>query len=227
MNTHSKRLRDFLATQKYHHTNENLRAILRGLDIKPEDYALMVGGSGDQAFAVLEHAKKVLAVDISAYQVDYIKKQARSIEIGDYKNFWLRRQGGGGDPFNRSGGEPYLNKDRIDKIRKKLSFLEIREADIIDVCLSENGFDKVYLSNAINHLPDVLIPKLKVISNSMPLGGLLYASNREIIADSCVPGSGFEITQQPNMIEDHSWDSIVLRKTHEPEPITELESALL
>ena len=72
-------------------TNEDLPSVVRGLDVGPEDYILVIGGSGDQAFALLEYAERVLAVDIEQYQVTRMQKQAKSLEIGDYETFLRRR----------------------------------------------------------------------------------------------------------------------------------------
>ncbi|MCX6774504.1 MAG: hypothetical protein NTY99_00220 [DPANN group archaeon] len=47
---------------EYFQTNEDLASIVRGMNVKPTDYILAVGGSGDQAFALLEYAKRVKIV---------------------------------------------------------------------------------------------------------------------------------------------------------------------
>ena len=61
-------------TQIYARTNEDLTAIVKGLDVNPADYILAVGGSGDQAFALLENAKRVLAVDAEDQQVCHMRQ---------------------------------------------------------------------------------------------------------------------------------------------------------
>src|SRR3989344_8254855 len=117
-------------------TNENLLAIVRGLDVSINDYILVVGGSGDQAFALLEYARKGLAVDINQTQVNYIIEQAKSLTKRDYESFLRRRLGEPWPIF--TSPEPsleelfqiektltnYFDENRLDKIRNRLNRLE-------------------------------------------------------------------------------------------------------
>ena len=75
----------------YKKTNENLPCIIRGLDVQPNDYILAVGGSGDQALALLEYAERVLAVDIETRQVTHMKNQIDALSLGDYEVFIKKR----------------------------------------------------------------------------------------------------------------------------------------
>lgn len=168
--------------REYAATNENLNAIVLGLDVNSKDYILSVAGSGDQAFALLENAGKVLAVDIEHRQCNYIRGQVRCLADGDYEGFLRRRLMKDGKleylfEFERSSGTKYFDKKRLDRTRKKVSYLEIREANILDVCQNERGFNKIYLSNSLIGHPDELGPKLQIVSDSIPVGGLVYASN--------------------------------------------------
>jgi len=208
--------------QTYARTNENLVSIVKGLDVGPEDYILAVGGSGDQAFALLEYVGKVLAVDIEQYQVSRMLKQAESLRYGDYESFLRRRmryyKNKGLDglfELEKKSGTGYFDKERLDRIREKLPTLDIRKADILDVCQNENGFTKVYLSNALTGHHDELGPKLKLISQSIPLEGLVYASNG-ITINEALNETGFIIdrflSRITYFIGDSNWDPIVLRK---------------
>ena len=47
----------------YSSTNESLEGVVAGLDVKPKDRIIAVGGCGDQAFALLENVGKVIVVD--------------------------------------------------------------------------------------------------------------------------------------------------------------------
>jgi hypothetical protein len=196
----------------YKKTNENLEAIVKGLNIKPNDYILAVGGSGDQPFALIEYAEKVLAVDINGYQIRRMHRQNESLKIDDYESFWKRR-----------GSKDYFNQEKLEAIRKKLSGLEIRKADILNVCQNENGFNKIYLSNALNGHRDELGPCLSIVSRSIPLGGLVYASNGTIIKRA-ISETGLFIDEHLNillfLIEDRKWDPLVLRKLSEPKIVS-------
>lgn len=213
---------------KYSCTNENLKTIIRGLDVKPDDYVLMVGGSGDQALAVLEYAGKVLVVDVDPLQAYNMMERVIFIKNGDYKRFWNERRGF----WSGSDGMGYFIKERLDRIRGKIQLIDIREADILDVCQEENGFNKVYLSNALDGHSDELGPRLKVISQNIPFGGLVYASNGETIYGALdrtglvIDEDLVDIVLHPEF-QDAGWHPIVLRKIHESEPLTALERAFL
>ena len=74
----------------YQCTNESLKAIVAGLDVSPDDNLLVVGGSGDQAFALLEFAVKgkVTAVDNAPQQIDFIRQKVEALQRGDYESFF-------------------------------------------------------------------------------------------------------------------------------------------
>jgi len=200
----------------YLRTNENLETIVAGLAVKPDDYIVAIGGSGDQAFALLEYVKRVLAVDISQRQITHMKKQVACLEEKDYVTF-----------FKRRGDRKYFDTGRLGNIREKLSGLEIRKADIFDVCMNERGFNKVYLSNALSGHPDELRPCLSIISQSIPIEGLVYASNG-ININGALDGTGLAIDKHLAhlifFLEDRNWDPIILRKLNEPTTSNEIFS---
>jgi len=144
----------------YTHTNESLDAIIAGLDIKQGDLILAVGGSGDQAFAMLEYAKSLLiVVDKNKHQIDYIAKRIelmkkgfynKSLKIGELgiqdgicrgtRNYELMK-------FNIEKRNKYfLQKGRLDRIRENLGYVSLVNADIFSVL--GWGNQKLYLSNA-------------------------------------------------------------------------------
>lgn len=182
-------------------TNEDLPSIVRGMDVRPLDYILAVGGSGDQAFALLEYAQRVKAVDLEHYQVHHIREQAKSITEGDCESFWTRR-----------GEIGYFDRDRVGRLKHKILFFEVAEDDIVNVCQAENGFNKVYLSNAVKGHPDELTLRLRAICQNLPDQGLIYASNGETIHDA-LNGSGFVLDEVLTARTlDENWHPIVLRK---------------
>ena len=60
-------------------SNENPAAIIAGLDVHSEDHVLTVGGSGDQAFALLERAGAVIVTDNNPAQIAFIRQRASSL----------------------------------------------------------------------------------------------------------------------------------------------------
>jgi len=211
----------------YARTNEDLDSIVRGLNVSPRDYIIAVGGSGDQAFALLENARRVLTVDIEYEQVNHIKQQATSLIRGDYYNFLMRKLGDFSPIFlfpkadiqeliknEMSQGTKYFNQERLDRIRRKIFALEVREADILDVCQTERGFNKVYLSNVLEGHPDELEGKLKLVAQNLPIEGLIYASNGQTIVNA-LNGCGLMFDEVLTAkTRDENWHPIILRKTH-------------
>lgn len=109
----------------YSHTNENLRSVVSGLDLNDDDRVLSVLGSGDQAFAFLEYAKHVVAVDTSNVQIDYAIKRAEQLRTGDFKGFLKSKQEGTQDSvifdsFNVNFGRyVFKKKKRLFQAEKK------------------------------------------------------------------------------------------------------------
>ena len=73
---------------EYISTNENLDAIVLGMDVNSNDRILAMGGSGDQAFALLEKAGSVTVVDRNSAQIWYIKQRAELIRQKAYEFFF-------------------------------------------------------------------------------------------------------------------------------------------
>jgi len=204
-------------------TNEALQAILEGLEVKPEDYILAIGGSGDQAFAILEYAKRVLAVDYDGYQVRYIKSQAKSLRVGNYKKFLERREQDSSG--YRGQNEGYFEaRGRLDRIRERLPDLEIRKAEIRELCKHKNSFNKLYLSNAYGYHDSWLDDDFLVVTMHIPLYGLVYVSNGIEIQDKekLLSKSGLTIHKKLNdskLKKDEKWTPLILRKIVKPKPL--------
>ena len=122
------------------HTNESLEAIVRGMDVKPKDRILAVCSSGDQAFALLEKAGYVKAVDNEEEQVRYAQRRRKMLKERLIKRFF---------PYGRGfENKNYFSKERIAKLVKKTRYLKITNADIFMEDEGLDNFNKVYLSNA-------------------------------------------------------------------------------
>ncbi len=159
-------------------TNESIDSIIVGLDLSKDDNVLAVGGSGDQAFACLEHVNSVALVEINSSQREFIKNRLRLLEQGD-KELFVWPYGNGtdnNDTFKQlrqvfevnthcgrknSRNNYFLDGETFEKIRNNSTGLKLLgPSDIGDVIFNpsfnkgDNGeciINKVYLSNILNY----------------------------------------------------------------------------
>ncbi len=160
-------------------TNENLEAIILGLDPQPDDVVLAVCGSGDQAFAILEYVESVVAFDISTAQINFAIQRKRALGEGNYTRFLcLDELSGHSGQEVRSRKKYFLKEGRLERIRRKLDSLLFRVGDITNAFFGEaTQYSKVYLSNILtdsdflfNSPPRVL----SAISANLSTGSLVY-----------------------------------------------------
>lgn len=181
----------------YYYTNESLRGIISGLDLSKEDSVLAVAGSGDQAFAFLEFARQVKAVDVSPVQIEFMRKRIEALKAGNYGKFLMAWGiGYNGEIISVKPEEAFLNyfmgerikyfsqdyPQRLERIRANLENLVIaRPANILKVAQRESGFSKVYLSNVFGYNGDEsdmeVTRILRNIATNLPTGGLIYLAN--------------------------------------------------
>jgi hypothetical protein len=181
----------------YSSTNENLEGLIAGLDVKPEDIILAVGGCGDQAFALLEIAGRVIVADSNSSQIELIRKRAKLLQDEDYQRFLNVEEVGSADgcfsgehmpqmiQANKKRRYIYFSSEgRLEMIRKNLGNLEIREpVDIIEVSKSTEH-NKIYLSNILGFgelFCDVTV--LKDIAQHLPQNGLVYVANHNDLCE--------------------------------------------
>lgn len=198
----------------YQCTNESLKAIIAGLDVSPEDNLLVVGGSGDQAFALLEFAGKgkVTAVDNAPQQIDFIRQKAEALQIGDYESFFRidnkemcnligPRNEENASIYDRieidgrlreEKKRQYFEEDgnRLERIRRNLGNLVVLPpANIVGIARRKQGHSKIYLSNALGYCntikEDLLRIVLDEISQNLPKNGLIYVTNHDELFYGC------------------------------------------
>lgn len=198
----------------YQCTNENLKAIIAGLDVSPEDSLLVVGGSGDQAFALLEFAEKgkVTAVDNAPQQIDFIRQKVEALQRGDYESFFRVDNKGICNligPRNEENASiydrieiderlreekkrQYFEEDgnRLERIRRNIGNLVVLPpANIVRIACRERGHSKIYLSNALgyhnNMKEDSLRIVLEEVSQNLPKNGLIYVTNHDELFYGC------------------------------------------
>ena len=176
---------------RYTFTNENLAAIMEGLDVTEGDRILAVGGSGDQAFAMLEVADRVGVIDTNPTQLEFIYRRAVLLAANDYDGFLRSTEEGMCDDvfdWSHIGGRPneeyFLEPERLRRIRSKLNRLEfLKPRNIMGLGPIIQGYNKVYLSNANIAQKGYKWLRLGAISAELPMWGLMYfADNGELNA---------------------------------------------
>ncbi len=169
-------------------TNESLDAIVNGLDPREDDRVLAVAGSGDQAFACLENAGSVKAIDYSKPQLQLVNDRAEVLRMEDHESF-LSLGTESADAVDRDLllglRDDYFLADsyRLRNISKKTDSLEIAYGDIFAEALG-SSFSKIYLSNVIGFCGDESGSKLKgapsffrSLSETLPSGGAVYIAD--------------------------------------------------
>lgn len=147
----------------YYYTNESLDAIVKGIKPNREDDIIAICGAGDQAFALLEHANSVIAIDCDARQVAYAKARAEALRQGNYDGFFPEVEEGKITlERDRDTAMKYFSrrtlferilrkKPRLERIRSKLNNLEFWEKSLQEFVMDiqSRKYSKAYLSNAL------------------------------------------------------------------------------
>ena len=177
---------------RYSITNESLSAIMEGLQIQQGDRVLAVCGSGDQAFAMLELADRVVAFDCREEQVEFALYKLKLLERGEFEEFRaiddirLRAK-------TRFTRRDYFTTERLERIREHAGRLETEVANLYSLplrFLGLNAYTKLYLSNAWAHSAgvenfevednDFLAATLNRVLRSLCIGGLLYVTETRL-----------------------------------------------
>ncbi|MFA5887977.1 MAG: hypothetical protein WC852_04680 [Candidatus Nanoarchaeia archaeon] len=167
----------------YPYTNESLDAVVKGLDVQSSDDIIGVLGSGDQAFAMIEYANSVLAVDNNKVQVAYAQERKAMLREGNIERFLhpecLPEITGKYKGHMDSIVDYFSQPGRLERIRQKLDLLEIKKtANVLDK-MKEGRFSKAYLSNIIGFNGFMIKPNaqkafVKELANRLRMPGLIY-----------------------------------------------------
>ncbi len=218
----------------YSVTNENLTATVQGLDLNSKDSVLAVGGSGDQAFAILEFARRVIAIDTETAQLEFMKKRFEALKEGDYERFLQEetnsimdcldyRRKEQAETYKASRRKYFLENERLGKIRDKIGSITFEYGDILKIARTRRDFSKIYLSNTLgwDNLPyedwePDTIEILREISINLRKNGLIYISNFHKKNDTKFPNElkiDEDLTKKVQELEKDSWcHPCVLRK---------------
>lgn len=169
---------------KYSITNENLEAILFGLDFQKKDKVLSIGGSGDLAFLILPLVNSVEICDISEKQINFMNQRYKFLKKQTYEKFL--------NPIEKGACSKNKNKKRTE-IFKRIKLLEIekniekfklyKKPESIFKFIKKNPhkFNKIYLSNSITYgfTPNIkrYFENLEIISSNSKNGTLIYVSD--------------------------------------------------
>ena len=173
-------------------TNESLEAIMAGLEPTDGDSVLSVGGSGDQAFALLENAATVYVVDNSKSQLDYIRRRTRLLANGNFRRFLEDPKTlGSCSLFNTGVSEKvkkernsYFSRERLGRIRAKVENLRVLgPMELTRAIRFMPGLTRLYLSNALEYgkkLQEFSADSaLRSIARNLQPGSLIYVSNHD------------------------------------------------
>jgi len=191
----------------YYVTNENLEAIMLGLDIQEGDRVLAICGSGDQALAMLENGAEVVAVDKVRAQLVYAREQVKLLRQGNFDGFLNPPQDDHTSCFYQNRKEYFSCHGRLEKIRSNLGRISFIEGNIF--CLGDGTisivqgpgerilpalksflwnvaktilqkpFTKIYLSNAVDlSYFDVDSYSIGQLMDRLVSGGLIYQTCR-------------------------------------------------
>ena len=196
---------------KFTFCNESLPSIIAGLDPQKEDAILAIGGSGDQAFALLEFGCRVYVIDYDNSQINFIKSVFQILKNRDFDSFIYRENNDkisqfikeriGVDMFEQRNTY-FNNQERFNKICSNLDNLTIIEpAQSIFDFLEQNHssknslmFSKIYLSNIFTTMSNYrkdgskgeydfqdFPNSLSIIGLNILEGGLIYFADGDVI----------------------------------------------
>ena len=162
----------------YCKSNENLLAIVAGLNLKNEQSkVLSICGSADQAFLLNCFFSEVKAVDILEKQVEFAKKRINYFKKGDFEKFNYSEIGHYDFPRNEH------NRNRImkwvyHKLKQKEMRVEFEMVDIFEeVENNGNGYNLIYFSNCFMENYEGFTSKLERLGEFIKDECLLYFSN--------------------------------------------------
>lgn len=218
-------------------TNENLDSINLGLDASREDYILSICGSGDQAFALIEKAGNVLAIDMNPNQVEYARRRAELLMQKRYVEFLELPNDIEYDDTRYLNRNAYFSQPgRLDNIRSRLRNLRFQVASLNEY-MGYSNFKKVYLSNALTFMDaktnntekEMLLSKLVV---DLPLGALVYVTSTQGMPEHIDSNENIIFEEEKNLTKaarekETTWTShgpVVYRKIGKPSK-TDFEKA--
>jgi len=165
-----------ISSKTQNSTNESIEAIIIGLDVQSGDKILAIGGSGDQAFAMIGKGAIITTVDSDEDQLNFMFRRLNQIQNGDYEKFMSNRE------WKGIRNQPYFSESFFQNIHSNTNNISIIQGNIFEIAeKNESQFDKVYLSNAPTY--EIGFPHYQEVrkriargATGLKIGGLLYFS---------------------------------------------------
>jgi hypothetical protein len=180
--------RPVLSGVTYRVTNECLPAVTLGMNVKAQDSILAIAGSGDQAFALLEHTRHVSVADWNPAQLEYIRQRVNALREGDWEGFFKPWSQASLDVRESAVYNYFNHQKRLETIARNINSLQVLESSDFITALASfpcNTFNKIYCSNAF-----VDRSKFGKIGEYIPNGGLVYNACGEKSARPIVVRTG-------------------------------------
>jgi len=199
--------------------NEKIDAISAGMDISETDDVIAVCSSGDAAFAAVEHANSVLAVDNNKLQVEYAQERASLLATGNIEGFLhLGDCTSGYSWIGKKKVVAYFSTERLEIIKQRLGRLEIKHVkDFMDE-IKEGKFSKAYLSNIISYSKSrINVSERKAyvekIASMLKNPGLVYITDGGVINTYECPAITADeaLTEKARLLET-KWRPVVVRR---------------
>ncbi len=174
----------------YSFTNESLGAVVHGLNPQKNDSILAICGSGDQAFALLEKAQKIIVVDSLPESLRYFAKRKDLLKTGEFERFLDPEEIlMGRDLKKLKIRNKYFSDKRLKRIQAKLKDSDLVKkirGDLFDLNFPKEGFDKIYLSNVLSyslkhHTIELAQGRLKELAEWLSNQGLIYLSDYKLM----------------------------------------------
>lgn len=194
-------------TDLFTQTNESLDQIMAGMHPREQDLILAVCGSGDQAFALIEHGAQVIAIDTSPEQLSYAKRRAKFLHAGAYEEFLTV-----GRTHLRSDVLAYFTAPgRMDRIRANIEHLAFNRMDLFNIPTTMHVvFTKVYLSNAHYFDSRIEHKEMHRVANLLEDDGRLYATGESYKFKDCCKISIDEApTSRIQSMNGNGWNPVV------------------
>ncbi len=192
-------------------TNETLEGVIYGLNLNSEDNVLTIAGSGDQAFAILEYARRVTAIDHNLAQITYMKERMKHLKKGKFKKFLSEDDLTGftqGFVYDKLDRDRYFRQPikRLRRIRANINNLSLVLGDVCNTIQGDSIFSKIYMSN-MDSVPKNIVQVLKK-------NGLIYFTlnppkeelGKELIMDEELTSIARKFKKGP------IWNPVVYRK---------------
>ncbi|HIH24422.1 TPA: hypothetical protein HA251_05285 [Candidatus Woesearchaeota archaeon] len=206
----------------YGHTNESLQGIRTGLQAGPDDTVLAICGSGDQAFMLLEYAKRVIAIDNNPAQVEYAKERASDLRGGNVGMFVYA------PALDYEFREAYAERNRYlgthaPDIRENIENIEFHVANIAALPdhIANTRFTRFYLSNVLEYASETYLLKaehgtgfLRALAGA-PDGARVYSAGADDDRPSIFRNFGFhydrEASRRAREFETEWWPFVYVK----------------